>query len=149
MEKLEFDSLKISEQNFVKHEGVISKISENSIIVSLKGNINCVGCKAKAACGTSESNDKEIEVLNKNQSYTLNETVQVVLEKKLGLKAVFWAYVFPFILMLTTLLISSIFFKEWFAGLLSLFVLIPYYLMLYFLNNTLKKAFKVTILKFN
>lgn len=149
MEELDLNSLKISEQNFVKHEGVISKISESSVTVSLKGNVNCEGCKAKAACGTSESNDKEIEVLKINQSFALNETVQVVLEKKLGLKAVFWAYIFPFILMISVLIIATSFFKEWVAGLLSLFVLIPYYLMLYLLNNTLKKTFNVSILKFN
>jgi len=77
----------------------------------------------------------------------MNERVDVILKKTLGLKAVFWAYVFPFILMFFTLIIASNFLKEWLAGLLSLFVLIPYYLILNFLKASLKDAFKVSVLK--
>lgn len=149
MEKLDLSKFKISNQNLVKHEGVISKISENGIIVSLRGNVSCDGCKAQSACGVSESDDKEIEIENTNETFNLNETVSVVLEKQLGLKAVFWAYLFPFILIMVTLIITSTFFKEWIAGLISLLILVPYYFMLHVLNNLFKKAFKVSILKIN
>lgn len=149
MEKLDLSKFKISNQNLVKHEGVISKISENGIIVSLRGNVSCDGCKAQSACGVSESDDKEIEIENTNETFNLNETVSVVLEKQLGLKAVFWAYLFPFILIMVTLIITSTFFKEWIAGLISLLILVPYYFMLHVLNNLFKKAFKVSILKNN
>ncbi len=149
MEKLEVDNVENSEQNLVKHGGVVSKISKNVITVSLKGNINCEGCKAKAACGATESDGTEIEVFDDKQSFSLYENVDVILEKKLGLKAVFWAYVFPFILMIVVLVISANFLKEWLAGLISLFVLIPYYLMLYLLQDSFQKAFKVSIFKIN
>lgn len=133
----------------IKHEGVISKINSSGYTISLKGNINCEGCKAKAACGVSESNDKEIEIFESNQVFSLNEPVTVSLKKELGLKAVFWAYIFPFILMMITLVIASLFFAEWFAGILSMLVLGPYYLMLFVFNNSFKKAFKLSILKYN
>ena len=142
----------------MKHSGVISKISNSAITVSLEGNINCESCNAKAACGISESNSKEIEIEIKSppseragtfQSFKLNEGVDVVMQTELGLKAVFWAYVFPFILMIVVLVVSSNLFKEWIAGLLSLFVLIPYYFMLFVLKNSFRKAFKVSILKNN
>ena len=149
MEKLDLSKFKISNQNLVKHEGVVSKISENGIIVSLRGNVSCEGCKAQSACGVSESDDKEIEIENTHETFNLNETVSVVLEKQLGLKAVFWAYLFPFILIMVTLIITSTFFKEWIAGLISLLILVPYYFMLHVLNNLFKKAFKVSILKNN
>jgi len=149
MERLDLNNYKISDKKLVKHEGVITKVSENGITISLKGDINCEGCKAKSACGVSESNDKEIEVSDNNISYNLFEPVNVVLEKQLGLKAVFWAYGFPCIIMMLSLIISSFFLKEWIACLLSLFVLVPYYFMLHVLNNSFKKAFKVSILKIN
>lgn len=140
----------------MKHSGVISKISNSAITVSLEGNINCESCNAKAACGISESNSKEIEIKSPPseragtfQSFKLNESVDVVMQTELGLKAVFWAYVFPFILMIVVLVVSSNLFKEWIAGLLSLFVLIPYYFMLFVLKNSFRKAFKVSILKNN
>ena len=100
------NSLEIAEP-VVRHEGIVSKISNDTITISLKGNINCEGCKAKSACGVSESNDKEIEVDNTSNTLQLNENVEVVLQKDLGLKAVFWAYVFPFILMIRILIYFS------------------------------------------
>jgi len=129
------------------HSGVISKITGNSVIVSLEQNVHCESCRAKASCGISESNTKDIEIENTIDAFTINETVTVVLKKALGFKAVFWAYVFPFFLMFATLLITSVFLKEWLAGLVSLFILIPYYVTLYFLKNTLKSAFKISIIK--
>lgn len=148
MTQLDLDSYKVKKDT-IKHEGIVSKISENGITVSLKANVNCEGCKAQSACGVSESNDKEIEIENPTQSFQLNEPVDVVLNRELGLKAVFWAYVFPFILMFSVLILTSLFLEEWLAGLISLAILVPYYLMLFVLKDTFKKAFKISILKFN
>lgn len=139
----------ISVKNKVTHEGVVSRISSTGIVVSLKGNISCEGCKAKSACGVSESNDKEIEIFENFQNYQLNDSVQVVLQKELGLKAVFWAYIFPFILMMCILLIATPFVAEWLAGVFSILILVPYYFLLHFFNDSFKKAFKVSILKNN
>lgn len=129
------------------HAGIISKINSDSVIVTLEQNIHCESCHAKGSCGVSESSAKEIEVPNSSDVFKINEHVNVILKKALGLKAVFWAYVFPFILMFSTLIIASNFLKEWLAGLLSLFILIPYYLMLYSLKTRLKSSFKMSILK--
>ena len=148
MEKLDLDSYKNGERKVITHEGVIAKVSDDKVTVALIGNVHCEACNAKGACGVSEGNTKEIEVDN-NGSYKVNESVNVVLQKELGLKAVFWAYVFPFILVLTVLIIATSFMKEWMAGLLALAILIPYYLMLYVLQNTFKKAFSVSIFKYS
>lgn len=129
------------------HSGFVSKISGNTITVNLEQNIHCDSCRAKSACGISESNTKKVEVINTVDSFKINEEVNVILKKALGLKAVFWAYIFPFILMFSTLIIASSFLGELLAGLLSLFILIPYFLMLYFLKSTLKSAFQISILK--
>lgn len=129
------------------HSGIISKINSKTITVHLEQNIHCESCRAKSSCGISESSTKKVEIINSNDSFKINEEVHVVLKKAIGLKAVFWAYLFPFILMFSTLIIASIFLGELQAGLLSLFILIPYYLVLYFLQNTLKTAFQISILK--
>ena len=149
MEKLDFKNHKTFNKEGIKHEGYVSNIENNLLTVSLKGNINCEGCKAQSACGVSESNDKEIEIIDNIQGFKLNDTVDVVLEKSLGLKAVFWAYVFPFILIILTLIITTNFLKEWIAGLVSLFILIPYYFLLFVLKDTFQKAFRISIFKNN
>ncbi len=147
MKKHDLNSCTIDREDVIKHDGIVSKIHENTVLISLQGNVNCETCVAKNSCNALGSDAKEIELSKTNQTFKLNEKVIVILEKQLGLKAVFWAYVFPFILMFLTLLISSNIFKEWVAGLISLFVLIPYYLTVYFFKNSFKEVFKIFILK--
>lgn len=147
MKILDQNNFNAVSNNFVKHTGIISKITDGSITVALDGNINCEACNAKTACGVSESNSKEIKIVNTDRSFQVNEGVNVIMQKELGLKAVFWAYIFPFILVFIVLIVASTFLKEWIAGLLSLFILIPYYLMLHFFNNSFESAFKISILK--
>ena len=136
---------KQTEENVYIHSGVISRIGRESVIVSLDKNVHCETCHAKGACGVSDSAGREIEVADTGRGYTLNEPVEVILRKNLGHKAVFWAYVFPFILMLLTLLTASYFVREWVAGLLSLLILIPYYLLLQGLKGYFKKTFDISI----
>ena len=73
---------------------------------------------------------KEVEVRDFEGAFKLDDPVEVILAKHAGHRAVFWAYVFPFILMLLTLVTASLWLPEWAAGLLSLLVLIPYYLII-------------------
>lgn len=134
-------------ENFVKHEGIISKIRNNVITVSLKGNISCEGCNIKSACGISDSNSKEVEVYSLDKRLKLHEDVNVILKKDLGLKAIFWAYVLPFLLMITILIFASTLVTELFAGILAISLLIPYYLILYILRDQFKKIFKISIIK--
>jgi len=147
MAEINRNSVKTFDENLVKHEGIVSRISGNSITVSLRGNLHCEACNAKSACGVSDSDSKEIEVNAPAQSLKINENVEVFLKKDLGLKAVFWAYVFPFVLLFSVLLIASSMYTEWIAGLLAIGVLIPYYLLLYVLKNSFKNTFKVTVSK--
>ena len=112
----------------------------------MDGNVHCESCRAKAACGVSE-NRKEIEVFDSGGSYALNEPVEVVLKKDLGNKAVFWAYIFPFLLMLSTLLTASLFVREWIAGVLSLLILAPYYLLVFLLRDYFKSTFRISIVR--
>lgn len=142
------DSKLVSKDAYI-HSGIVSKMNGSSLIISLDDNVHCESCRAKGTCGISDSGSKEVEVPHTNDSFTLNEHVNVVLKKGLGLKAVFWAYIFPFLLMIATLIISSAFLIEWMAGLLSLLILIPYYLLLYVLRNAFKKTFKISIVKFS
>jgi sigma-E factor negative regulatory protein RseC len=139
--------LKSNNWNYVRHSGVISKMNKSFITVSLNDDLNCEGCKAKGACGVSDANSKEIEVPNTFESFALNEDVNLIMQKELGMKAVFWAYIFPFILMISVLLVASLFLKEWIAGLISLLVLAPYYLSLYVFNTSFQKTFRINIVK--
>ena len=147
MQKLDSDIIKITNGDCIQHFGEISKINKTKLTVTLKGDTNCEACKVKSSCGMSGSNKKEIEIQNTLQSYQLNEKVKVIMHKGLGLKAVFFAYVFPFILMFITLIIALIYLTEWIAGLLAMFILIPYYIIIYLFKNSFENYFKISIVK--
>jgi sigma-E factor negative regulatory protein RseC len=147
MENKNLNNLQSVNNKSVLHEGVVTKITDDTVTVSLKGNINCEGCKAKMVCGAAESVDKEIEVINNFSKLYINDSVAIALNKSLGLRAVFFAYVLPFILMLIVLLISSTLLKEWQAGILSILVLIPYYTILYLMKNSFKETFQFSIIQ--
>jgi len=134
-------------KNTFKHAGVVSKINDSTITVNLEDNTHCEGCRAKSSCGMAEASTKQIEIESSKDNFKINEAVQVILSKSLGLKAILWAYVFPFILMFLTLAICVQFINELSAGLLSLAVLIPYYSILYLLKSKLKSTFQISILK--
>lgn len=131
----------------VSHSGIVSKMVANHLEIALSGNIHCESCQVKSACGVSETETKIVRVLQTDASLSVGQQVRVVLQNSLGLKAVFLAYVLPFLLLFVVLITASLFVKEWQAGLLALFVLIPYYMLLYFNKNTLKKVFSIHVLK--
>ncbi|MBT8258939.1 MAG: SoxR reducing system RseC family protein [Bacteroidia bacterium] len=139
------DSL-VSHNTFI-HSGTVSRISGDAVIVSLDENVHCDSCQIKSACGMSESRVKEVEVMNTDDSFSIHETVNVMIKKESAIKAVFWAYVFPFFLMLGVLLIASGFLPEWLAGLLALVVLLPYYIVLHYLDPFFKRTFNISVIK--
>ncbi len=139
--------VKAKETDAFIHSGVVSEIHGRSIIVSLDENVHCESCRAKGVCGVSDSASKEVEILDSMESFKLNEPVKVVMKKELGQKAVFWAYIFPFLLMITTLVTTSLIFPEWLAGLLALLILIPYFGTVYALKDYFRKTFRISILR--
>ncbi len=147
MDSHKTNSSQANAKNAIQHDGFITKITDQTVTVSLSGNLNCDACNAKMVCGSAESGDKVVDVLNTDSGLQLNDSVKVLLRKDLGMKAVFWAYVFPFILVMTVLVTASFFVTEWLAGVLSILVLPPYYLLLYSLQNVFSKSFQFSILK--
>lgn len=129
------------------HPGVVTRINGQSVTVKLEGNIHCQSCSARGACGISDSPSREVDLHDPSGTFRLNEEVSVVLKRELGRKAVFWAYILPFLVMVLTLLAASYFYPEWLAGTLSLLVLIPYYLLVHALKGYFRKTFRIDVLK--
>ena len=133
------------DSNAFVHPGVVTAINGSSLTVSLEGNIHCDSCRAKGVCGLADAPDKTVEIMEAEGSYSLREPVTVVMRKELGGKAVFWAYLFPFLLMVGTLWSASLLLEEWVAGLLSLAVLIPYFAAIHWRKDYFKKTFRITL----
>lgn len=132
----------------IEHEGIVRSAINGLIKVSIISKSACVSCQAKGYCSISDMQEKEIEVYQPNIQIKEGETVNVTLEQKLGFKALFIGYLFPSFIVLISLIISlSITNNELFSGILSIALLIPYYLGIYLLRNKLKKTFSFNIKK--
>ncbi len=131
----------------IDHVGTISDIKDEKITVSILNVSACAGCHAKSACSMSDMKEKEIDIIDYSSSFKLGEEVKVVYQESLGWLALLLAYVLPFMLVLITLFIATAFTNELISGLMALGILLPYYSLLYFLKDRLKKTFSFTIHK--
>ena len=131
----------------IDHVGTISKIKDEKITVSILNVSACAGCHAKSACSMSDMKEKEIDIIDYSSSFKLGEKVKIVYQESLGWLALLLAYVLPFVIVLITLFIATAFTNELISGLMALAILLPYYSLLYFFKDRLKKTFSFTIHK--
>ena len=130
----------------IRHKGFVKEVNETSLIVTIVNQSACSACHAQEACSVSDFQEKEIEVNQFSNSYITGQEVTILFKESTGFTALFWGYVLPFMLVLSTLIISvSITNNELFSGLLSLAILVPYYITLYFLRHLLKKVFNFEV----
>lgn len=130
----------------VAHDGVVEVVESAKILVRIESSSACSTCHAKGVCGTMDSTFKLIEIRDMNRSYNVGDKVVVMVEQTTGFKALFLGYLLPFLIVMTTLIVGSILSSdEMVVGLLSLGVLIPYYLVLFFMRDRLSKSFSFRI----
>ncbi len=137
------------EATVIEHRGFVASVGDNTVEISLFPESGCAACSLKSACGVSEEKEKIIWVQTfESQNYEPGEEVEVFIRRALGFKALFLGYVLPFLIFFTCLLVGfAVTKKELFAGLLSLFILIPYYATLHLYKEKLKRTFNFSIKK--
>ena len=128
----------------------MKEVNENSLIVRIVNQSACSSCHAKGACTAADFQEKEIEITHFRQIYQPGQEVTILFREEQGFTALWFGYLMPFLLILITLIIAlSLTNNELFSGLLSLAVLIPYYITLYFFRPYLKKVFKFEVEEMN
>ncbi|MCF8336075.1 MAG: SoxR reducing system RseC family protein [Bacteroidales bacterium] len=129
-------------KDVIEHKGRIDSIEGNRIKVHFVTMSACSNCHAKSVCSAAGMENKEIEVIDTSARFQEGEEVKVLLKQSLGFKALFFGYVFPFLLLLLALFsFSAIFKHEVVAGLLSLGILVPYYFIIYYRRNYFERSF--------
>ena len=130
----------------VEHIGIVRKKTRDNIIIGLVSFPSCGGCSVRGLCSISELEQKNVEIINSGQNVKIGEKVNVVMQRSLGFKALFLAYVLPFfILIIILILVFSITHNEGISGLISVGILLPYYLSLYFFREKIKRSFSFEI----
>ena len=134
----------------ISHNGIIEKIDGDTVYVRIIQQSACSGCHARSLCTASESKEKIIEVPDYSGQFHVNEEVQICGQSSLGMQAVLLAFIFPLIIVVAAVATgSSMQWKETTSGLAGLLLLVPYYCILYFLRDKLKKRFIFTLKKLN
>ena len=161
-----------SKRKMIKHDGIIIALNgDGTALVRIVQTSACAACKAKAMCASAESAEKEMTVVllgengkvktenNSTQSYTtlhdstqsyhVGDTVEVMVQQKMGWKAVVLAYLLPFFVMLAVMFIGNAIWavREEILGTVALCAMALYYLVLGMFKDKLQKEFSFSARK--
>lgn len=137
--------------NVIKHRGIVENIEGNLLKVRIVQTSACAGCGAKGYCSSAEVRENEVEVMASDASaYRLGDDVWVTCEMSVGRRAVWWAFVFPFLILLASLcLFLSLDCGELWAAMFSLFLLVPYYYIMWLFRKRLERHFSFSVQPFS
>lgn len=157
----------------IKHDGIIIALNEDgTALVRIVQTSACAACKAKAMCASAESAEKEMTVVllgesapqksadfsgtpqamrreGERRGFAVGDTVEVMVQQKMGWKAVVLAYLLPFFVMLAVMLIGNAIWavREEILGTVALCAMALYYLVLGMFKDKLQKEFSFTARK--
>ncbi|KAF0199109.1 MAG: positive regulator of sigma(E) RseC/MucC [Bacteroidetes bacterium] len=130
----------------IAKSGVVDHLDDRNIYIRILSVSACSACHAKGACTSVESTEKLITVDREHApEVSPGQTVNVRMDAGNGNLAVVFGYLLPFLILIVTLVILSVFLPEGWAGLFAIIILIPYYSGLYLFRDSLKKRFRFTI----
>ena len=137
----------------IKHDGIIIALNEDgTALVRIVQTSACAACKAKAMCASAESAEKEMTVvLLGDEQWAVGNEVEVMVQQKMGWKAVVLAYLLPFFVILAVMFIGNAIWavREEVLGTVALCALALYYLVLGMFKDKLQKEFSFTAKKKN
>ena len=148
----------------IKHDGIIIALNEDgTALVRIVQTSACAACKAKAMCASAESAEKEMTVvLLGDEQWAVGNEVEVMVQQKMGWKAVVLAYLLPFFVMLAVMFVGNGLLamgdgatgllgdeakREAVLGTVSLCAMAVYYLVLGMFKDKLQKEFSFTARK--
>lgn len=131
----------------ISHPGIVEQVTYDKVIVKIIAMSACSSCHAKGMCNVADMEEKVVEVRKiPYKDFQKNDQVTVSMKKSLGSRAVLLGYLFPFVLMIATLLLVLFLIgDEGVAGLSAILILIPYYWLLHLYRHKLKSTFSFTI----
>ena len=170
----------------IKHDGIIIALNEDgTALVRIVQASACAACKAKAMCASAESAEKEMTVVllgesapqksadfsgtpqamrreGERRGFAVGDTVEVMVQQKMGWKAVMLAYLLPFFVMLAVMFIGNGLLamgdgatgllgdeakREAVLGTVALCAMAMYYLVLGLFKDKLQREFSFTARK--
>lgn len=133
----------------IEHIATVVRAGDGVVEVELAAQSACAACHARMACGMGETARKRIEIATPEASaFAAGERVTVSVERNMGMTAVLWAYVVPFVVLLGTLVAASL--AGWSDGAAALAAaggIVLYYGALYLSRGRLERKIHFKIHK--
>lgn len=131
---------------YIQHAGLITESTLGKIKVTLIGS-GCSSCH-KSLCLLGDSKAKEIEIISNTADVHAGDAVWVRINSSSGYKAVILLYLFPFFLIVSTLISMNKFgLSEGIIGIASILILIPYYSILFKFRSRISPHCKINVIK--
>ena len=131
-------------ENCSEQVGVVVDVKPKEVVVKIEQKSTCANCHSRGACTSFDKKDKEIEVAtDKAADYKIGDKVKVSISTKLGMKAVFIAFVLPFVFLMIAIVLSLKVFdlSEALSCLIAISVMGIYYFILFKRKKSLRKQF--------
>jgi sigma-E factor negative regulatory protein RseC len=130
----------------IEHEGIVKWVEGNHVKVQIVSMSACASCHANGACSAADMQDKEVDVISEKGTFEPGQQVVIIGSRTQGLKATWWAYVLPLVLVVATLAVTYTYSgNENLAGALALLVLVPYFFVIYLAGKAMKKTFSFSV----
>ena len=135
-------------EELIRHTGVVTRINGELAHVTITQTSACSACKARSMCMSSESQQKEMDVIML-EPMQAGDQVEVEVRERLAWKAVLLAYIMPFVVMMAVIatLDLTTTLSEAITGSISLGAIALYYLVLHMFRERLQKQFVFTARK--
>ena len=133
----------------IKHDGIVIAVNgDGTVRVRIVQTSACAACKAKAMCASAESKEKEIVAIG-DGLLAVGDEAEVIVQQKMGWKAILLAYMLPFIVMITVVAIGNgqLGIREEVIGTAALCAMGVYYIVLGFFKDKIQKEFSFTARK--
>lgn len=129
----------------INHEGLVQKADDRSVTVSISVESSCSGCHAEGTCSLSGLEEKVIEISGK-YNVKPGDRVTIFMKQSMGYTALLLGYLFPLLSVIIVLIVLiSAQVPELVAGICSLAILIPYYIILFLFRKYVNEKFTFTL----
>jgi sigma-E factor negative regulatory protein RseC len=138
------------EQSRISHRGTVVEKNGQTVRVKITRSDACGHCAAQRGCQMLNTTERIIEVPADRQScnFEVGETVLVHMQTHSGLKAVFYAYLLPILLMMACVsLMYAMHCGEGLIALTAIGSIVLYYLLLYLFRRRINRKFSFKIEK--
>ena len=125
----------------ISHPGVVDSIEGDCVKVRIVQTSACAACKVAAHCNASESKEKLVDVFGCDTAkYATGQEVVVSASREVANRAILLGFGLPLLLLIGVLLMVLRWTgDEGMAAMASLGALVPYYIVLWLLRDSIRQ----------